>query len=153
MLGRDNSHEISAIFHTNARRLFGLLLEMLCQKADISQHELGRRSEAYLDELIVNGHIKHTNKTGCIMQPAICRAVKGKYPLTYTQVFIWLRLLKQVCHISKDLETDMWRLALFGMPDEVEEAFRKYEHMLKERDTEELPAVRRTVKLRQESTQ
>lgn len=165
MFRKDHSHETSAIFHTNARKIFGLLLSLLCEKANISQRELGRRSESYRNYLVHNGYIQHAYSTGGIQQSAICRAVKGELSLTYSQVFIWLHLLKEVFesdqynagkpafHFSRELETDMWRLALCGIPDEVIVTYRKYEHMLKkDQDTEELPVVRQTVKLSKEST-
>jgi hypothetical protein len=166
MFNKDHSDETSAIFHTNARKIFGLLLSLLCDKANISQRELGRRSESYRNYLIKNRHIQHAYSTGGIQQSAICRAVKGEFPLTYSQVFIWLHLLREVFesdeykagkpafNFSRQLEIDMWRLALYGTPDEVTAAYRKYEHMLKkDPDTEKLPTVRRTIKLIQESTQ
>jgi len=154
------AHETSAIFHTDARRVFGVMLSFLCEKANITQRELGRRSEKYRQYLIEKKHIRNAYETGGIDQASICRAVKGKRPLSYSQVFIWLHLIKEQLeseeykssgmgfYMSKELETDMWRLALYGTPEEVVYAYCKYVHMLeKDRDTEELPAVRRTVKL------
>lgn len=146
MSKKDRSHEISAIFHSNARKIFGLLLSFLCDHAGISQRELGRRSVSYRDYLIKNGHIQKSYSTGGIQHSAICRAIKGEFPLTYSQVFIWLHLLKEECSLSEQLETDMWRLALYGTPEEVMTAYRSYEHMLitKDRDTEKFAAVRQT---------
>ena len=166
MIENINAQDVSAIFHTHARKVFGVMLGFLCEKANISQCELGRRSETYRRYLLNEGHILHSYSTGGLDQPTISRAIKGKVILTYSQVFIWLHLIREELeseeykasgmgfYMSKELETDMWRLALYGTPEEVVYAYCKYEHMLeKDRDTEELPAVRRTVKLRQESTQ
>lgn len=162
MFRPDYSRETAEIFRTNARKVFGALLSSLCKNANLSQRELGRRSEVYRKYLVSNGFIKHAYNTGAIDQAAICRAIKGEFPLTYSQVFIWLHLLREVFesdeykavkpefNFSKSLEIDMWRLALYGTPEEVIVTYRKYEHMLKkDRDTEQLPAVRRTVKLSQ----
>ena len=149
-----NDLETSAIFHTNGRKIFGALLSSLCEKANISYRELGRRSETYRRYLMDNGHVQHAYSTGGLDHSAIVRAAKGEKPLTYSQVFIWLHLLREEVHFSKELETDMFRLALCGTPEEVIFAYNKHKHMLKkDRDTEELPAIRRTVKLKKESTQ
>jgi hypothetical protein len=140
--------EKAEIFRLQARKLFGLLLNLLCNEAQISQSELGRRSTAYRRYLVSKRYIYTGSDTGSVEQSGISRVVRAESVPSYSQVYIWLTLLmeifnsddyKQMCARSgkevyvftKEHWFDMWHLACYVPPDEVIYAYYKYKHMLK----------------------
>ncbi|HEX3643057.1 MAG TPA: hypothetical protein VHV10_17365 [Ktedonobacteraceae bacterium] len=138
---------ISEIFLFRARMLFGLLLSFLYEKVCVSQSKLGRKSELYRKYLILKRYIYP--EKGSVGQSGISRIVKNERPPGYTQVFVWLKVLrdifdsdeyKNLCintgeaifEFTEELETDMWRLALLGTPKEVVAAHERHKHLIDE---------------------
>jgi hypothetical protein len=146
---RDQSLEKANIFRIQARRLFGLLLSLLCEEAQISQNKLGKRATAYRRYLVLKGYVDNDGDTGAIEQSGISRIIKAERAPSYSQVYIWLFLLRDIFEsndyrdmclnsgkdiyiFTEELEEDMWRLACFGMPKEVIAAYDKHKSLLGE---------------------
>lgn len=146
------SHErnlyIAEIFDIGAHKLFGQLLNFLCEEANISQNKLGTMAKDYRDYLISKGYIVYGCNTKAVDQSGISRVISGKRPLSYAQTYIWLKVLrnifesdeyKRMCEEEgreifkfEDIEMDMWRLAFGGMPKEVIEAYERRKDMVKD---------------------
>jgi hypothetical protein len=141
--------EKAEIFRLQARKLFGLLLNLLCNEAQISQSELGRRSTAYRRYLVSKRYIYSESDTGSVGQSGISRVIRAESVPCYSQVYIWLTLLmeifnsddyKQMCARSgkevyvftKEHWFDMWRLACFGTPEEVIAAYHRHKWLLRQ---------------------
>ena len=140
---------ITEIFDMGAHKLFGQLLGLLCEKANISQNNLGKMAMAYRDYLFEKGYLIHGCNTKAVDQSGISRIIAGKRHLSYAQTYIWLKVLRNVfeseeyknaCEeegrpifeFTEDLEIDMWRLAYGGTPKEVVEAYERRKNMVKD---------------------
>lgn len=149
MLENDPKVQIAEIFLVEARALFGELLGVLCERAYISQNKLGKKATEYRSYLMTEGYLRQGADTGGLDQSALSRIIKNDRQPSYAQVYIWLKVLRNIFEseeyrrycarkakpiyvFDEDLETDMWRLALFGTPKEVIEAYKRRKDMLKE---------------------
>jgi transcriptional regulator with XRE-family HTH domain len=125
------------------------MLSLLLKEANISQNELGKRSTEHRSYLVSNGHIPSESDTGSVSQSGISRIINGEYPPSYSQVYIWLSVLrkvfesddyqtlcatagKEVYEFTEEFEVDMWHLALFGAPKEVVAAYHRHKWLLKQ---------------------
>lgn len=132
----------SEIICDRAHILFGLILRLLCQRANVTQDELEERGKAYRDYLFIQGYIKPGQVLGSLDQTVISRVVSGERRPSYDQVAIWLKVLEDtfksdmyknerkrrgltIYDLSSDLKRDLYHLAGFGAPDEIVAAFEK----------------------------
>lgn len=155
---------IAEIWLWRSRFLFGLLLSFLCEKAGISQNKLGKMSEQHRRHLKASKYIYPKSITGAVDQSGISRGISAERPLSYGQVYIWLHVLKEIFEskeyktgndfeFTKDLEADMWRLALFGTPEEVYFAYKRHEGMINERSSEFIAAYEKHRRIMEESVE
>lgn len=139
---------VSEVLRTDARVLFGSLLKLLCRRAGITQQKLESDSKDYRKDLIQFGFLRHDEETGSMNQSVISLVMKGLQPPTYAQTCIWLDVIdrvyksekyREICReigwpyanfFSKDLKTDMYRLASFGTPEEIVEAYERRKSLL-----------------------
>lgn len=142
----------SEIICDRARILFGLILRLLCQRANITQDELEERGKALKadeEQLILKVHLKLEHVQSGLDQTAISRVVSGERWPSYDQVTIWLEIIEDtfksesykrerkrrgltIYDLPYDLKVDLFRLAGFGMPDEIVSAYEKRLHMATE---------------------
>jgi transcriptional regulator with XRE-family HTH domain len=153
---------VADILRAKARELFGSLLKLLCRRAGITQDKLERDSRAYREELIARGLLQDDNNSGSMNQSAISRVMKGIQPPTYDQVRIWLEVIdrvyksdkfREICNnigwpykdfFTKELKIDMYRLALFGTPEEVVAAYEQWEDLPLQNKKKLSPSVYRS---------
>jgi hypothetical protein len=145
----------SEIICDRAHRLFGLILRLLCQRANVTQDFLEEEGKAYRDYLLLKGYIRPGYALGSLEQDAISRVLSGDRWPSYDQVHIWLHVIEETLNSEKykkvrrehgltiyeledDLKTDLYHLAGFGSPDEIIAAFEKRIRML----TDPFPDVR-----------
>lgn len=132
----------SEIICDRAHILFGLILRLLCQRANVTQDELEERGKAYRDYLFDKGYIKHGHVLGSLDQTIISRVVSGERRPSYDQVAIWLKVIEDtfksdmyknerklrgliIYDLPADLKRDLYHLAGFGAPDEIVAAFER----------------------------
>jgi hypothetical protein len=142
----DNAAYRADIIRTRSRILFGTLLKIICKRAGITQDKLEEDSRNYCDYLLNTGYIHHIDEIGSLGQSAISRVINGSQPPTYNQVYIWMYVIRQVYEsqeykqacldldlipndFPRDLETDMYRLARFGTPEEIVTAYERRKDM------------------------
>ncbi len=112
---------------------FGILLNQICQDADISQHKLGYVAREKYAELIDAGHIRSGENLGSMKQSVISLVFNSKQDATPAQVYIWIEALKsfpkfhQFCSDNnfdeKELETNLWNTTDYKTPEELAKAF------------------------------
>lgn len=139
----------SEVICDRAHILFGLILRLLCQRANITQDYLEEAGKAYRDYLIERGYLRPGYVVGALDQGAISRVINGDLWPSYDQVAIWLHVIEEtlksgrykqvrkerglvVYELGEDLKTDLYHLAGFGSPDEIVEAYNKRLHMTTE---------------------
>lgn len=139
-----------------AHILFGLILRLLCQRANVTQDELEERSRAYRDYLFAKGYLKPGHVLSSLDQAAISRVISGDRWPSYDQVTIWIRVLEDtfksdayknerkgrgltIYDLPYDLKVDLFHLAGFGAPGEIVASYERRLHMA----TEPTPRVSR----------
>jgi hypothetical protein len=136
-----------------APRRFSELLDQLCTAAGLSQARLSREAKQIRKHFIEEGLIAPRDPLiGSMEQPTISSVISGAQAPTYGQVWIWLkairtwyespRLVEKCKQIESEyhiempvpqfdhkLEMDLWRLALFGTPDEIINAYNRTKNL------------------------
>lgn len=122
-----------------ARRRFGELLRELCEASALSQGKLSRLAEEACDVMVDEGRVLE-GKVSSLAQPTLSLVMAGKTRPGYFQVYIWLHVLRawyegpelaalckkrgvEVPVFSHALECDLWHLAGYATPTEIEEAY------------------------------
>lgn len=120
----------AGITRRDALKLFGKLLRLLLQKADISQLELEARSQAQRKAWIEQGFFEEA-ESGDLSQTAISQVINGKFRRpSYGQVFIWLYVIEEALKAKghdfpKEFKDDMFHLACYVPPDEIVAAYER----------------------------
>jgi hypothetical protein len=139
----------SEIICDRAHILFGLILRLLCQRANITQDEMEERGKAYRESLLLKGLIKPGYALGALDQATISRVISGDRWPSYDQVQTWVHIREEgfnseeykqvrkrkqlpVYEFPYDLKVDLYHLAGFGAPDEIVAAYEKRLHMATE---------------------
>lgn len=141
--------EENEIVYERAHVLFGLILRLLCGRANITQDYLEEQGKAYRDVLIAEGKLPPKYPVGSLDQEAISRVWKGeRLPSSRPQVGIWLDVIENTFNSEKyleirkkyklpvydlphDLKVDMYHLAGFGAPDEIVASYKRRLSMIK----------------------
>jgi hypothetical protein len=148
---------IAEIFLWRARFLFGILLNDIFEKTDISQGRLGKAAKEYRKYLKSKGYLYSKSDTGTIDQSGISRIINVERPPGYAQIYIWLNVVRKYlesekyrnkCRIedieafqfTKELESDIYRLAFCGTPEEVVAAYKRHQHLIDEDSPEFIAA-------------
>jgi hypothetical protein len=142
----DQRQEYAQIFLWRARFLFGVMLHDIMAKADISQREIARRSKEYKKQLIENKLNYPRNGVTAVDQSALSRLISTDRPPSYGQVYIFLIVLEGILKekgfsFSQELRDDLWRLALFGPPEMVYQAYQRHKDMIDEESPEFIEAL------------
>jgi hypothetical protein len=122
-----------------AKSLFGDLLRRVCNAAGIKQTKLERLAREKYSKLIGKGYIDIEDELGSMDQTVISRVMNGKQPISYTQAYIWINVIKdhyaskefkEVCRKKKlavpdfaPLERSLWTLAGLASPEHIIEAY------------------------------
>jgi hypothetical protein len=87
---------------------------------------------------------------GAIDQSALSRIISMDRPPDYGQVYIFMTILQWNLDedaFSKNLQIDLWRLALFGIPEEIYFAYERHKHMINEDSPEFIEAYEKHKKM------
>lgn len=148
---------IAEIFLWRARFLFGILLNDIFEKTDISQGRLGKAAKEYRRYLKSKRYLYPKSDTGTVDQSGISRIINIERPPNFGQIYIWLKVIrkylesekyhnkcnlegKEVFKFTKILEDDIYRLAFCGTPEEVIVAYRRHEYLIDENSPEFIAA-------------
>jgi hypothetical protein len=134
----------SAILH-DAPKVFSRLFNQLMLGCFISQSELSRKATAVRKSLIDDGVVARGDSLiGSQAQQTIDNVTDGDQRPTHGQLRIWLDAIEDWCNDSaamlakiakigvpkprypREIETDLYRLALFGTFDEIKDAYEKW---------------------------
>lgn len=158
---------IAEVFLWRARFLFGILLNDIFEKTDISQGKLGKAAKEYRKYLKSKRYLYPKSDTGTIDQSGISRIINIERPPNFGQIYIWLKVVRQYlesekyhnkCRLERrdafnftnELEADIYRLALSGTPEEVVAAYRRHQHLIDESSPEFIAAYEKHLHLLEE---
>jgi len=137
----DPEYYVRDLLHgKSAKSLFGDLLRRVCNAAGIKQTKLEKLARAKYTKLIERGYIDFEDELGSMDQTVISRVMNGKQPISYTQAYIWINVIKEhynsrefqeVCRKKKlavpdfaPLERALWTLSALASPEQIIEAYR-----------------------------
>lgn len=134
----------SAILH-DAPKVFSRMFNQLMLGCFISQSELSRKATAVRKSLIDDGVVARGDSLiGSQAQQTIDNVTDGDQRPTHGQLRIWLDAIDDWCDDSdgmlakiakigvpkprypREIETDLYRLALYGVIDEIKAAYEKW---------------------------
>ena len=131
----------SSILLKQAPKVFSRMFEQLMLGCFISQGELSRKAIAIHNALKRDGTLKKGNSLGSMAQPTISYVIDGTQRPGQGQLLLWLEVIRQWCNDSpemlakiakigvpkprypREVEQDLYRLALYGTIDEIYEAY------------------------------
>lgn len=142
----DQKHEFAEIFLWRSRFLLGIILQDILKKTGVSQREIGRKAKEYQKHLKDKKLVYPKSKVGSLDQSAFSRLTDAKREPSFGQIYVFLYVFEQYFEgneeaFSKDLKTDLWRLALFGTPGEIYITYMKHKHRIDETSPEFIEAL------------
>lgn len=143
-LSEDQKNELAEIFLWRARFLLGIVLQDILDKTGVSQREIGRKAKEYQKHLKEKKFMYPKSKVA-LDQSAFSRLIDIKREPSYGQMYIFMYVFQQYFDGNEDvfpqeLQDDLWRLALFGTPGKVYEAYMRHKHKIDESSPEFIEA-------------
>jgi hypothetical protein len=135
----------AAALFKQAPKVFSRMFNQLMLGCYISQGELSRKATAIHNQMKADGSLEKGDSLGSMAQPTISNVLDGQQRPNHGQLMLWLDVIAEWCDDSPDMlekiakiegaqkprypeeiEDDLYRLALYGTIDEIEEMYDKW---------------------------